>query len=247
MVSDLANTLSTQSAHVLAAVYALSYVGSIYASKGARLSFPHTKAYLDFGCASLKAHHERWRDDPGVIRARLVAVSVVTMLCCVGATVLVRTLMGNETDVCYLRNRVLFVLTRSSRVAAFNSVSPDSRTSGFHFSFLPSFSYNASFVPRSAVRPLSWPGPSLSKELVIPRRCGFFFLFGHRHEELSGCTFVRLPSSLHVTTCQAPITEEVVFRACVLSGYYFAGASRSRMIFLSPMVFGAGEGCKPPS
>ena len=45
-----------------------------------------------------------------------------------------------------------------------------------------------------------------------------------------------------VTAFQAPITEEVVFRACVLSGYYFAGASRSRMIFLSPLVFGAGKG-----
>lgn len=39
---------------------------------------------------------------------------------------------------------------------------------------------------------------------------------------------------------QAPITEEVVFRACVLVVYHLAHASRMRMIFLCPLLFGAG-------
>jgi prenyl protein peptidase len=38
----------------------------------------------------------------------------------------------------------------------------------------------------------------------------------------------------------APITEELVFRACVLSVYQLSGASMVSMIFLSPMTFGAG-------
>jgi hypothetical protein len=55
---------------------------------------------------------------------------------------------------------------------------------------------------------------------------------------------------------QAPITEEVVFRACVLTVYHLAQASKLRMIFLSPLLFGAGEDscphvqvntCLPPS
>lgn len=97
MVSDL---LSTRSAHALAAAYALSYVGSIYVSKGARLSFSNTKSNLEFGYARPKEQHERWRDDPDVIRARLVAVGTVTIFCCIGATALVRALMENKTGVC---------------------------------------------------------------------------------------------------------------------------------------------------
>lgn len=204
MVSDLANTLSTQSAHVLAAVYALSYVGSIYVSKGARLSFTHTKAYLDFG--RLKAQHERWRDDPGVIRARSVAVSVVTILCCVGATVLVRTLMGNETD-----HSTVFHLTAAH--LGFTSLS-----------FLPFF-----------ITPALYLGPLYARSLghTLPFQRNWSF-----QEDVVSFFFSVTGMRNYLV---APITEEVVFRACVLSGYYFAGASRSRMIFLSPMVFGAAH------
>jgi len=38
-----------------------------------------------------------------------------------------------------------------------------------------------------------------------------------------------------------PITEELVFRACVLAVYHLAGSSRNKMIFLSPLLFGLGE------
>ena len=38
-----------------------------------------------------------------------------------------------------------------------------------------------------------------------------------------------------------PITEEMVFRACVLAVYHLAGSSRNKMIFLSPLLFGLGE------
>jgi prenyl protein peptidase len=47
-------------------------------------------------------------------------------------------------------------------------------------------------------------------------------------------------SSFSPYTWQAPITEELVFRACVLSMYHLSGASTKRMIFLSPLSFGAG-------
>jgi len=39
----------------------------------------------------------------------------------------------------------------------------------------------------------------------------------------------------------APITEEVVFRACVLSVYQLSGMSMISMIFISPMNFGAAH------
>ena len=37
-----------------------------------------------------------------------------------------------------------------------------------------------------------------------------------------------------------PITEEIVFRSCVLAVYHMSGASRRRMIFLGPLSFGFG-------
>jgi hypothetical protein len=39
---------------------------------------------------------------------------------------------------------------------------------------------------------------------------------------------------------QGPITEEIVFRGCILSVYHLASVSMKRMIFLSPLSFGAG-------
>jgi len=39
----------------------------------------------------------------------------------------------------------------------------------------------------------------------------------------------------------APVTEELVFRACVLSVYQLSGASMMSMVFLSPMSFGAAH------
>lgn len=39
----------------------------------------------------------------------------------------------------------------------------------------------------------------------------------------------------------APLTEELVFRACVLAVYQLAGAGRGAEIGRSPWVFGLGE------
>ncbi len=43
---------------------------------------------------------------------------------------------------------------------------------------------------------------------------------------------------------QGPITEEVVFRACILAVYHMAGVSRKKMIFLSPLAFGVGKSAR---
>ena len=97
----------TSTAHVFAALFVASYVGSIYISKDARLSFSKTKAYLDYGFARPKLQNERWRDDPDVIRARLVAVSGATLICCA----IVFVLMSTESkNVCFSA----LVLTRSN-------------------------------------------------------------------------------------------------------------------------------------
>lgn len=92
--------IPTSTAHVLAALFVTCYVGSIYISKNARLSFSKKKVYLDYGFARLKLQNERWRDDPGVIRARLVAVSSATLICCAIVFVMALVELGNANEVC---------------------------------------------------------------------------------------------------------------------------------------------------
>lgn len=93
--------IPTSTAHALAALFATCYVGSIYISKNARLSFSKTKVHLDYGFARLKLQNERWRDDPDVVRARLVAVSSATLVCCAIVFVSMSAELDNTDNVCF--------------------------------------------------------------------------------------------------------------------------------------------------
>ena len=82
--------LSTPTAHLLSLLFSLTYVGSLYISKHSRLSFSTTTSTHsnkgewqnnDQGERE-KEQSERWRDDPDVIRARLLAVLCATTVCC---------------------------------------------------------------------------------------------------------------------------------------------------------------------
>lgn len=76
--------ISSSSALLISLSFAVIYVGSLYLSKNARLSFV-SKPYRARGDEERKKmKSERWRDDPDVIRARLAAVSVATVVCCLG-------------------------------------------------------------------------------------------------------------------------------------------------------------------
>lgn len=73
--------ISVATAHAFAAFFTLSYVGSLYLSKSARLAFKTgVKADTRPGEERAKENDERWRNDPDVIRARLVAASLSTAL-----------------------------------------------------------------------------------------------------------------------------------------------------------------------
>jgi len=86
--------LRTPTAHLLALLFSLIYVGSLYISKHSRLSFSTTtntrsnkeererqNNNTNQGERE-KEQSERWRDDPDVIRARLLAVLCATTVCC---------------------------------------------------------------------------------------------------------------------------------------------------------------------
>ncbi|KAG1739445.1 CAAX protease self-immunity-domain-containing protein [Suillus paluster] len=205
MHSETLTLLSTTSAHLLAGLFAFTYVGSIYASKGARLRFSKRKVNLPEGQARLKLQNERWRDDPDVIKARLLAVSSATLICCL---------------------IVFIVMKNFNRDDEFHNLTANA---WLHLGFTWS---NA--LPL-VITPLLFVGPLyvqfLEKSLPFQEDWDFeddvlfrfFSIVGLRNY------FV------------APITEEIVFRACVLTVYHLAGASRKKMIFLSPLVFGAAH------
>lgn len=91
--------ISTFSAHVVTLVFAISYVGSLYLSKNARLSFSSKPKRVPNGSSREKESTERWRDDPEVIQARLFAVTAATFLCCAGVFGLLWHLIGNTVEV----------------------------------------------------------------------------------------------------------------------------------------------------
>ncbi|KAH7885150.1 CAAX protease self-immunity-domain-containing protein [Phlebopus sp. FC_14] len=198
--------LSTTSAHALAALFALAYVGSIYVSRNARLSFSNTRAYLDYGYARPKERNERWRDDPNVIRARLFAVSTATILSCTIVFALIRLVLGEGTG----------VLTALRSTIAHLGIAPTA-------------------IQPHLITPTLFLGPLYAHFLLgtLPFQKNWSF-----HDDVLCFLFSITGIKNYII---APITEEIVFRACVLTGYHLARASMIRMIFLSPLVFGAAH------
>ena len=87
-------------AHLLAAFFTFSYVGSLYLSRSARLSFKKEASFtVRDGEERTKESDERWRSDPDVIRARLLAASASTLLSVYAVYWLVQRVML-EYEVC---------------------------------------------------------------------------------------------------------------------------------------------------
>lgn len=99
--------LAPLTAHSLAIVFSGTYIASIYVSKNTRLSFktspPTTAASGQDARPKARQQDERWRDDPDVIKARLVAVSIATLLCCAVIGALLAGLVpAHIPDVCLI-------------------------------------------------------------------------------------------------------------------------------------------------
>ncbi|KAN0087830.1 CAAX protease self-immunity domain containing protein [Tylopilus felleus] len=195
--------ISTSTAHVLAALFVTSYVGSIYLSKDARLSFSNTKVCLDYGFSRPKLHNERWRDDSDVIRARLVAVGSATLICC---AIVFGLMSANATN---LWTALQMTVNHLGWIST---------------GILPFF-----------ITPLLYLGPLYAHFVrgTLPGQCNWSF-----QEDLLSFFFSVTGIRNYLV---APITEEVVFRACVLTVYHLAQVPRVRMIFLCPLLFGAAH------
>ncbi|KAI0779196.1 hypothetical protein BC629DRAFT_1523164 [Irpex lacteus] len=191
--------ISLSKAHLLAGFCASSYVGILYALQQTRITYTSESAE---GQAKERA---RRRDDPDVIRARLAAVTISTLVsCAVVAGTIWHESGGKETISSFaslaatalgfsahwrtlLACLIVFVLYAGPLYVCFLSGS------------LP---FQASWSFKSDVAPIftTWVG---WRNYIV-----------------------------------APLTEEVVFRACILAIYHLAGVSSKKLIFLSPLWFG---------
>ncbi|PCH35136.1 Abi-domain-containing protein [Wolfiporia cocos MD-104 SS10] len=210
MLVHIEPPISPSTAHAIALYCAGSYVGSLYLSRNARLSFKRESApNLRDGQQRAKEHDERWRDDPDVIRARFIAAGTSTLSSC-------GVLLG-------LIWRPLGWHTHGFGAAIENTLHRLGLT-------LPS-SISEIILP-CLVTPVLFLGPIYAQYLAGA-------LPGQRH--WSWHWSVR-PL---IWTWQGwrnilfgPITEEIVFRACTIAVYHAAGASTTKMIFLTPLIFG---------
>ncbi|KAL6302709.1 hypothetical protein BKA93DRAFT_736379 [Sparassis latifolia] len=208
--------ISIDTAHAFAAFFTFSYVGSLYVSKNARLSFKKkTVPKLKDGEQRAKERDERWRDDPEVIRARLVAVGTSTVLSCGAVFLLIWENVGSGPGT--FRIALESTLARLGLFLDFSHRSP-------YAIVLPCLTAPALFL-----------GPLfaeyLASALPFQRRWSIRFSVLPIFATWQGWR----------NYIVGPITEEVVFRACTLAVYHLAGVSRNKMVFLSPLTFGAAH------
>ncbi|KIY52499.1 Abi-domain-containing protein [Fistulina hepatica ATCC 64428] len=203
---------SLASAHAVAFGFSLTYVGSLYLSKHARLSFSrHATADLQGGQRQ-RREDERWRDDPDVIKARLVAVISATVVCCA----VVGWLYGWGTATSMLG--LSFSSWRPHLLAPLLYLGPIYAQSLIHYerSKLHALKRGANASPYLKGVAMQWT------------RDTFATWIGWRNYII------------------APITEEVVFRACVLSVYRavsdgWTTMSPVRVVWVSPLFFGVAH------
>ncbi|KAF9476205.1 Abi-domain-containing protein [Pholiota conissans] len=217
--------LSTSSAHIISLLLSTIYVGSIYFSQRARLSLGSWNTKKDDDEDDVGKAMKGTRDDPDIVRARLLAVSLATIAC---MTVVFGVLWSRlrwdvhnvdlAWDATILRLGLPLCFIPASFDLSFTSL----------LSILPSFKL---ILPHLVV-PILFSGPLFACFLggELP---------GQRHWRWN-TTVVQRFFTIHGARNYfiAPMTEEVVFRGCVLAVWHMADAGTRKMVWLAPLTFG---------
>ncbi|KAF6749405.1 hypothetical protein DFP72DRAFT_970461 [Ephemerocybe angulata] len=189
-------------AHILALSFAAIYVGSLYVSNHTRLSFATDVDGKGVSAGVLQERerkaNERWRDDPDVIRARLIAVSMASLTCCT----VVEAIIATSTN-----GTLLEVMNHTRKYLG--------------------FTLGSSLLPH-LITPILFLGPLYATYLQQTLPFQKFWFPKQKFLNLIGLRTYTL----------GPLTEEIVFRACVLAPYHLAGCSPTKMVFLTPLSFG---------
>ncbi|ETW83755.1 hypothetical protein HETIRDRAFT_240649, partial [Heterobasidion irregulare TC 32-1] len=197
--------LPLNTAHIYNVAVTFGYVFPLYLMKHTRLSFSASPS-AGVGRERVKQPEERWRDDPSVIKARLLSASISTAVACGWAYAVIRYI--------------------------WKSYIPDAPSWSFIKPRL-GLTLSGDTIPAYLVTPALFMGPlyvrHLQGELPFRRwtfrdvRDTFFTWTGFRN-------FV-----------VGPVTEELVWRSCIIAIYHLAGVSRNFLIFFTPISFGAAH------
>ncbi|KAH9977809.1 hypothetical protein BGW80DRAFT_1284313 [Lactifluus volemus] len=196
--------LSLQSAHLINSALTFGYVLPLYFTKYTRLSFSRSTENENDQSPS-KGASERLRDDPAVIKARMLSVFVSTM-----------------ASLC-LMHRV---------IVAGQSQEFDRgwATTTAHLGFY----VRGRDLPACLVTPVLFLGPLyaryLSRNLPFMAR----WTFNKQVTDIFNWIFIR-------NYIVGPISEEVVWRSCLIVAYRLAGASNTLMVFFTPLSFGSAH------
>ncbi|KAJ6462663.1 hypothetical protein C8R47DRAFT_1058088 [Mycena vitilis] len=191
--------LSMLSSHIFAFLFSCSYVGSLYVVKNARLRFSAKPERFD----ARRPVQPGSRDDPAVIRARLTAATLATLLNC----------------------GIVYALVARSTLPSFTGSLPLSLK-------ILGIRWPDNLILSCLQTPLLFLGPLYGSYLAgtLPGQARFSL---DQHFFDTFWTWVGFRNYVW-----GPLTEEVVFRACVLSVYAMGGATRWKMIVFAPLVFG---------
>jgi len=206
---DALRVLPTPVAHALVLAFASAYVGAIYLDPSARIKLNST------GRDGRNYGEQRTRDDPAVIRARLRAVSIASLICCAGVGGAVWNL-GDQTP--------LEALRTTYSLLGFPALPPS----------LSLFSKEGVFLLLRTFRP----------HLLAP----LWFLGPLYANWKQGYTLTPYSLAALVSDIKglrnyviAPLTEEVVFRSCILGVYRLARARFAWMVGGGPIFFGVAH------
>jgi prenyl protein peptidase len=228
--------LSLTDAHLINAVLTIGYVLPLYFTKYTRLSFSKPQAN---NASPSKNLSQRWRDDPTVIKARLLSVSASMMASLFLMHYVVVPNRSNATNVSRHSHMFLSFIRSSQSVW-------DTATRYLGFSF------RMHDVPAHFVTPMLFLGPLcgryLARDLPFMRPRTFnkpnnnlFDWIGFRNYVVVSRSPMD-PYEFLITHgfMQAPISEEVVWRSCIVCAYRLAGASDAFIVFFTPISFGSG-------
>jgi len=194
-------SLSLRDAHIINAVLTVGYVLPLYFTKYTRLSF--AKISQNDGTRP-KGPSERWRDDPTVIKARLLSVSISTIASL------------------YLMHYILAAVQSNALKTGWD-------TTAVHLGFtLRKFDLPAHFVT-----PILFLGPLYGRYLGqdLPFMANWTFAN-------NGPLFNWVSIRNYVV---GPISEELVWRSCLVCAYRLAGASNTFLVFFTPVSFGCAH------
>ena len=158
--------LTAAQAHFLALFFASAYVGSLYISKRTRLAFA-SKPLDANGRHRGKEHHERWRDDDDVIRARLVACTLSTTLCILTVVLVNWRAFGNEVSpFAYATCSFLNAMLGTPRRHESDHATPRTRNASY-MAASHTASDNTLAVQRTAIRHVPCWNSSFYVQLVL--------------------------------------------------------------------------------